>query len=446
MSNFIDRPKYSCALGGAIATLNALPRVVPILHAAPGCGLNLSYAVNGGSGYVGSGYCGGAALSSSNVCEQEIVFGGEARLTEQIEKTVELIDGDLYFVVSGCMVEMIGDDIIGASKSVLTDAAPILAAETGGFRGNSYAGYDIVLQILFKEYVDIKDTKDTHIVNLWGIVPAHDVFWKGNLKILKTIFSKLGIQVNTFFGENETLEDLKNCGNAILNIIVSDTYGIGAAKVFEEVHGTPYITIGLPVGAHGTDIFIDAVSKALNINSAISEKVKEQEKDRHYQYLARLADLYNDYDLQRYSVIVSDSNYAPALTRFVADDLGWLPEVVIITDILNENEQQKVLKRFEGIESDVKPEIIFDTSEASILPYIKKHWTTDHNQKYYENFSSAVILGSSFELDLAKDINTPILCVSYPVTNRVVLNRGYVGYTGALSLVEDLLSTLISTR
>lgn len=446
MSSFIDRPKYSCALGGAIATLNALPGVVPILHAAPGCGLNLSYAVNGGSGYVGSGYCGGTALSSSNVCENEIVFGGEERLTEQIEKTVELVDGELYFVVSGCMVEMIGDDIKNAARNAITDDAIILAAETGGFKGNSYKGYDIVLQELFRSFTTKQKDKDKTVVNLWGIVPAYDVFWKGNLSILKGLFAQLGIIANTFFGEGEKLEALRNCGNAALNIIVSDTYGHGAARVFEEIHGTPWITAGLPIGAHGTDIFIDIVSKALNIDENLAERVKAEEKKLYYQYLSRLSDLYNDYDLQRYAVIISDSNYAPALTRFTADDLGWLPEVVIITDIISDAEKQDVLNRFEGIVSDVSPEIIFDTNEAGILPHIKSRWHTDHNQKYYEAFSPSVILGSSFELDLANDLKSPALSISYPVTNRVVLDRGYAGYEGALSLVEDLFSILISSR
>lgn len=447
MSSIVDRPKYSCALGGAIATLNALPRVVPILHAAPGCGLNLSYAINGGSGYAGSGYCGGAALPSSNVCENEIVFGGEERLIEQIEKTIELIEGDLYFVVSGCMVEMIGDDIRGAVSSVFSeDKAPILAAETGGFKGNSYKGYDIVLQTLFREFVEVKEEKDSKVINLWGLVPAHDVFIKGNLEIFKALFKKLGFKVNTFFGEDESLEQLKNCGDAILNVVVSDTYGIGAADTFQQIHGTPYITVGLPIGAHGTDIFIDEVSKALNIDREISEAVKKEEKHRYYQYLVRLSDLYNDYDLQKYTVIISDSNYAPALTRFVADDLGWLPEVTIITDIMKDDEKEKLLKRFEGIEANVAPTIIFDTNEAAILPHIRERWNIDYNQRYYDNFSSAVVIGSSFEIDLAKDINAPILCLSYPVTNRVVLNRGYVGYAGAMSLIEDLFSALITTR
>jgi nitrogenase molybdenum-iron protein beta chain len=446
MSGVIDRPKYSCALGGAIATLNALPRVVPILHAAPGCGLNLSYAVNGGSAYVGSGYCGGTALPSTNVCEREIVFGGEDRLKEQIEKTVEIVDADLYFVVTACMVEMIGDDVKGVTRDASVGDALVLAAETGGFKGNSYRGYDIVLQTLFREYVEKRDVKDNRVVNLWGIVPAHDVFWKGNLEILKVLLFKLGIKANTFFGENESLDDLKKCGNAALNIIVSDTYGLGAAKVFEEVHSTPYITVGMPIGAHGSDIFIDRVSEALGIDPDLSERVKREENERYFGYMARLSDLYNDYDLQRYTVVVSDSNYAPALTRYAADDLGWLPELVVITDIIDEEKKSDVLKRFDGFLSDVRPEIVFDKNEASILPLIKRHWPDDHNDRFYNSFSPAVILGSSFELDLANDMKAPILCVSYPVTNRVVLTKGYAGYDGGLSLTEDLLGTLISTR
>lgn len=446
MAHIVDRPKYSCALGGAIATLNALPRVVPILHAAPGCGLNLSYAINGGSGYMGSGYCGGTALPSSNICEKEIVFGGEARLAEQIEKTIELVDGDLYFVLSGCMVEMIGDDIISTARGIPVDNAVLLAAETGGFKGNSFKGYDIVLQTLFREYVTVRESKDPRVVNLWGIVPAHDVFWQGNLFHLRNLFARLGFKANTFFGENETLDDLKNCGNASLNIVLSDTYGIGAAEAFREIHGTPYATLGLPIGAHGTDRFIDALADILNIEEGVVSSVKQAEKKSYYQYLARLSDLYNDYDLQRYAVVIADANYGPALSGFVADDLGWLPELAIITDLLGEGEREKVLKRFDETDTGLTPEVVFDPNAGNILPHIKRHWPADRNERYLETLSSTVILGSSFEWDLARDINTPILCVSYPVTNRVVLNRGYACYTGAVSLIEDLLSTLVSLR
>jgi nitrogenase molybdenum-iron protein beta chain len=36
--------------------------------------------------------------------------------------------------------------------------------------------------------------------------------------------------------------------------------------------------------------------------------------------------------------------------------------------------------------------------------------------------------------------------VSYPVGNRIVLNRGYAGYDGILSLIEDLLTVIAAQR
>lgn len=446
MEGFVDRPKYACALGGAIAVLNALPRVVPILHAAPGCGLNLSYAINGGSGYMGSGYCGGAALPSSNVCEQEIVFGGEDRLLEEIEKTILLVDGDLYVVLSACMVDMIGDDVVSTVRRANIGDARVLAAETGGFKGNSYMGYDIVLSTLFREFVELQSEKDSYVVNLFGLVPAHDVFLKGNLANLKSLLAKLGLRVNTFFSEDETLDDLKNCGNAALNIVLSDTYGISSAAVFEEVHGTPYITTGLPIGAHATEVFLNQVAAALEIDAALVNTVNGSERKRYFKLLAQLSDLYNDYDLQRYAVIVADANYAPALAKFVADDLGFLPEVAIINDILPEDEKETVTARFRGSKSGLTPAIIYEVKEAEILPHIKRHWELDHGNKYYNAMTPAVIIGSSFEIDLASDLGLPLLSVSYPITNRVVLTRGYAGYAGGLSLAEDLLSVLITAR
>ncbi|HEY9061811.1 MAG TPA: nitrogenase component 1 [Pseudobacteroides sp.] len=256
MSKFVDRPRYLCALGGAIGTLNALPGVIPILHAAAGCGGNISNALNGGGGYSGSSYCGGQALPSSNVYENEIVFGGEARLEEQIENTLKVIDGELYFVVTGCMVEMIGDDTASVVKRFNRSNKTVLSSDTGGFKGNSYKGYDLVLETLFRDYVEKSDEKEPGTVNLFGIVPVQDVFWKGNLNELKRIISKLGLKVNTFFGSNETLDNLKNAAKASLNIVVSDTFGSDAAKVFEEVHNVPYINAPLPIGAKATSEFV----------------------------------------------------------------------------------------------------------------------------------------------------------------------------------------------
>jgi len=239
---------------------------------------------------------------------------------------------------------------------------------------------------------------------------------------------------------------LKNAGEAVLNIVTSDTVGVEAAEVFQQVHGVPYITVPFPIGPHGTERFLRSIGDALKVKSKSVSRVIDEEKERFYYYLERLADIYNDVDLQRYAVIVADSNYSQALTRFLADDLGWLPEVVVITDILNAEQKDRVLKNFDNYESQVRPEVFFDTDTSGVGKHISSHWPKSRGQRYYDSFSPAFLLGSAFDRDVSEKLGIPHLSVSYPISNRIVLDRAYAGYSGALTLTEDILGSLVGSR
>jgi len=446
MSNFIERPRFSCALGGAIALLRAIPRAIPIIHSSAGCGQNLYMATNSGGGYLGGGYCGGNALPSSNVVESDVVFGGEERLREQIRTTLEVMDGDIYVVMTGCMVEMIGDDLDAVVSEFKEEGKPVIGVHTPSFRGNSYAGYDILFSGLVREYITKQKEKKANKVNVLGIIPAFDVFWEGNLKEIKRLLARLGLEVNTFFGEGETLEDIKNAGNASLNIVISEVYGEQTARVFEEVHGIPFINTELPIGAHATEDFLNKVSKKLNIGKQVTDAVIKDEKKLFYSYLERLADIYNDADLQRYAIVVGDYNYAPAITKFLSDELGWLPELTVVTDSPEDSLKEKILSSLDNMKSGLKANVKFDTNTASVKKYISSIWPRNHNDRYYDSMTPAYIIGSAFERDLAAELNSPLLTAAYPVTNRIVLNKAYAGINGGLSLTEDILSTLIAGR
>jgi nitrogenase molybdenum-iron protein beta chain len=88
MSKFIDRPRYACALGGALATLRAIPRAIPIIHASAGCGHNLQNAINPGAGYLGGGYAADGP-APHKVAERDIVFGGENGFPRADQKPLE---------------------------------------------------------------------------------------------------------------------------------------------------------------------------------------------------------------------------------------------------------------------------------------------------------------------------------------------------------------------
>jgi nitrogenase molybdenum-iron protein beta chain len=446
LSKFVDRPRYTCALGGALFTLRALPRTIPIIHASAGCGFNIQNAGNPGAGYLGGGYCGGAAWSSSNVVEREIVFGGNDRLGEQIKTTLELMDGDLYVVVTGCMVEMIGDDVKAVTAEFADCDVPVVAIPTPSFKGNSYDGYDMVLEGLFRFYMKRGLEKCADTVNLLGLVPGQDAFYKGNLAEIKRLLEKLGLRVNTFFGEGETLENLRNASEASLNIVLSNAYGVKPAQAFKEIHGTPYISLPLPIGAAQTEEFLKTVAEVLHISRDIADEIIRHEEARYYDYLERVADIYNDIDLQRYAVVVGDLNYAPAVSRFLADELGWLPRLAVVTDFVDDRQTETISDRFQNWESGIAPLVKFDTDTSSIQRYLPQAWKQSENERYYDSFSPTVLIGSVFERDLAAKYGFPLLALSFPVTNRVILNQTYAGYNGGLALASDLLSVLVAGR
>lgn len=446
MRNFIERPRYSCALGGALATAGALPDTIPIMHAASGCAGNFAWAQSGGSGLQVGGYCGGLTVPGSNVQESEVVFGGAERLQEQIRSTFEVMDGKLYLVLTSCVTEMIGDDVRAAIAELTSPERPVIAAETAGFRGNSYFGYDAVLQSLFRDFVEKGGTKVKNRVNLWGIAPTFDVFWRGNIEVLSSLLSRLGLEVNTFFGSSDSLDRIRTSSSAVLNIIVSDVYGVEAARLFEEEHATPFITLPLPIGPSGTDSFLRKVGEALSIRDSLVSGIIERENADYYRYLDPLTDAYNDFDMQRYAVVVGDCNYAYGLTRFLSDDLGWIPELAVCTDEPKAEFATILAERFTTLESGLRPAFVFETDTSEIVRHLSERWPGPSGQRYYNAFSPAFVVGSSLDRDLAASIGAAHLSVSFPVVNRAVLDRSYAGYRGGLHLVEDLLGAIVGGR
>lgn len=444
MANFIDRAKFSCALGGALTTIAGLPKAVPIVHASGGCAAALSNTYNLASGYRGTGYCGGSMIPTSNVTENNIVFGGEKRLEEQIEETIKAIDADLYIVVTGCQVEIIGDDAVGISGKFREEN--VIGASTPGFLGNTFKGYDAVLNAIIKEVIESSSDKEDKTVNLFGVVPGHDVFYRGNLEELRRLLGLIGIKANTFFGEKESIETIKSYAKASLNVVLSTQAGVLPAITFEDLHHVPYVLEDIPIGPSGTEKFLRNIGRLLQVEEKVIEEVIEQEKKTYYSYLERIVDIYSDIDFQRYAIVVADSYYAYSLTRFLANDLGWIPHLVSINDISEIKDQEEYYKKFADITSETTPFVYFRENAGDVIKDIRNSWRKNNNQKYYDSLSPAFVVGSGIERSLAEKLGAGFLAVAFPVSNRVVLNKTYVGFFGGISLVEDLISSLVSAR
>lgn len=446
MADFIERPRFSCALAGAMTTVTAIPRAIPILHAAPGCAGNATWTQLGGGGLQTGGYCGTLTVPSSNVQEAEVVFGGMDRLREQLRHTFEVMDGDLFVVITGCVPAMIGDDVAQVVREFNAERRPVLLTETGGFKGNSYVGYDQVLQTLFRDYLERSDEKQKKSVNLWGIPPYWDPFWRGNLAGARALLEKLGLRVNTFFTHRDSLSRIKRAASASLNVVLSDVYGLEAARLFEELHGTPFVSTPLPIGPTASAEFLRDIGGRLGLPSGKIQGAIASEQKRYYFHLQTLTDAYSDMDLQRYAVVVGDANYAGSLPRFLVEDLGWLCEFVVHTDPLSPEQQSRLRARQETIASDLRPRVEFHTDTSEVQKLIASQRPNGDGARYHDSLSPAFVIGSSLDRPLATALGAGHLSVSFPVANRAILDRGYAGFDGGLRLTEDLLTTLVASR
>ena len=456
--SYIERPRYFCSFGGALSTLEALPQTIPIMHAASGCAGSIAWGQNGGSGLQVGGYCGGLAVPSSNVGEREVIFGGNERLAEEIRNSLKVMDGRLFVVLTSCVTEIIGDDIgavVSEIQPELDSKTSLIFARTGGFKGNSYYGYDLVMQALVEQFVENPAkpaetnpaSPQAASVNILGIVPYMDSFWRGNLEGIRRLLELAGIKVNTFFTSSDTLEDTRLSGVAALNIVVSDVYGIEAAESYKRKFGIPYISASLPVGPTASAELLRKTAQALSLKCDV-ESIIETQKKRYYGFLEPLVDLYHDADLQRYAVVIGDVNYAVGITRFLLDDLGWLPALVQFTELLTPEQQTALTEKLHSSKYSAQwqPDIIFDTNPSDARRYLASKYPRRETDLYIDSLSPTFVIGSSLERDLAITLGAPHLSVSFPVSNRAVLNRSYTGFDGGLTLTEDLLSAIVAGR
>ena len=55
-----------------------------------------------------------------------------------------------------------------------------------------------------------------------------------------------------------------------------------------------------------------------------------------------------------------------------------------------------------------------------------------------------IVFGTSWDKDIAKELRGYKLSIGLPITDRLVLDRGYAGYRGGLRLIEDMYAAVLA--
>ncbi len=436
MSDYIQNPKYSCALG-AQQTVIAIPKGVPIVHAGPGCSVKISGFFDRGQGYAG-----GNTVPCTNASSEDVVFGGSNKLEKLIESTFKILDGDIYVVLTGCTSDVIGDDIASVVKDFQEDGKPVVYVETGGFKSNNYVSHSRVVNAVIDQYVDRfyeKREKTAGLVNVFASIPDQDPYWEGNLEELKRILEGIGLNVNILFGaKSKGVEEWKTIPDAEFNLVVSSWAGLEIAEHLEKKYGTPYLHFPyFPIGGQQTVSFLNQITAFTGIGRERADRFIQEEEDRFYAYLEKMADFILEfkYGLPRKYYIVLDASYAVGLSKFLLNELGILPGKIYITDGTPEQYRDGIEEEFRNISEYRQAAVEFETDGGRIIEEIRAD----------ERRSRTIVLGTAWESPLAKEINADFLIVGVPLTYKLVLNSAYVGFNGGLHIMEEIYNGVLHT-
>lgn len=419
-----EAPRYSCALGGAYVTALAVTHTAPILHSGAGCGLGQQFGQNYAGGMNAAGRHGNTSTPCSCLVEEHVVFGGEEKLRELIASTLKVVKADLFAVISGCVPSLIGDDVAAVVKE-FKGQTNIIHVQTAGFLGNSYLGYEHFFEAVVDQLL-APLPKQKKLVNIFGIVPSQHIQWKGHLRVLRALLGKIGVEANIIFTEKDGLAVLKKIPAAELNLVFSPWLGLKVVEKLKEKFETPYEVIPfVPVGPQDTTSFLRQIGELLHIPKKTIEAVVKPEEWDAYNTAEYFGDLLVIGLPNAYFGVIADSGTAIGLTRYGTNEIGLLPELVIVSDNPPEESREKITRLLtEGLASSIKPKVIFETDSHKIKLILQKH-------------TLQLLLGSSLEKHLPKG-DAGFLSVSFPTFDRIVLDRSYAGYRGGLNFIEDV--------
>jgi nitrogenase molybdenum-iron protein beta chain len=427
VSDILENPHGNCSLGGANATLSAIKGALQLYHSGPGCALQTCAGEAGQSGGRSPSTATSISIPCTNMIERDVILGGLNKLDTHVAGALEIYEAQTLFILTGCTAGITGEDVESVAKKYRDNGQNVYAVNCAGFLGESYRGYEIAFKALLDNIVDpAPPKKDPDLVNLFGIMPFHDLFWEGNFEEITRLLNKLGLRVNTFFSHRQGLEHVRSSSSASLNIVLSPWLLKSASHEYETRFGIPTLRIPyLPIGALDTAEFLRSVAKATG-RTQRAEDVIEEEEEYFYHYLAS-----GGPQAWRKFAVVGEAANVVGLTRFLANECSLTPLISIITDaVFRPLDKQLIVDTVSKLDYAKAPEVVFTGDQ----------WEINRNIERFPDLT--LMVGSTNEREIAIKMRLHFVAASYPNSERMVYNRTIAGYRGALTFLEDLYTNL----
>jgi len=225
--------------------------IVNLVHGPIGCSFyawltrrNQTDAGETGDNYIPYAF-------STDMQEQDIIFGGEKKLTAAIQEAYDLFHPKSIAVFATCPVGLIGDDIHTVTRLMKEKFGDcnVYAFSCEGYKGVSQsAGHHIANNQVFRHIVGENDEvkPGKFKINLLG---EYNI--GGDGFEIDRIFNKCGITCISTFSGNSTYDQFASAHTADLNAVMCHRSINYVADMLETKYGIPWVKVNF-IGAEST--------------------------------------------------------------------------------------------------------------------------------------------------------------------------------------------------
>lgn len=400
----------ACVYCGARVVLNPVTDAIHLVHGPIGCA-SYTWDIRGS---LSSGEELYRNSFSTDLKEQDVIFGGEKKLAKAIDELVAKYPSPVVFVYSTCIVGVIGDDLEAICKSASKKhGIEVLPVQSSGFIGNKSAGYraacDTLLRLISPK--ESQARKKHHSINYLG-----DFNLAGEAWIIRNYLDEMGVDVNVVFTGDSSYAELKTAARASLNIIQCAGSMAYLAEKMEQLYDIPYMRISF-VGLEDTVDSLRRIALALGDHGmmAKAEALIERETARVEPVLAAYRKIFQG---KKAAIYVGGGFKAISLIKQFRE-IGI--EVVMIGTQTGQREEYETIH--ELVEEGT---IILDDANPAEL------------ERFMVGQGANILVGGVKERPLAYKLG--VCFIDHNHDRKHPLS----GFTGAVNFAQEVYSTLCS--
>ncbi|MFC0239215.1 nitrogenase iron-molybdenum cofactor biosynthesis protein NifE [Rhodopseudomonas telluris] len=223
-----------CAFDGAKIALQPIVDVAHLVHgpiACEGSSWDNRGTKSSGSKLYRTGF-------TTDMGENDVIFGGEKRLFRSIKEIIEKYDPPAVFVYQTCVPAMMGDDIVAVCKVAAEKfgkpCVPIISPGFVGPKnlGNKLAGEAMLDYVIGTQEPEFTTPYDINIIGEYNVA--------GELWQVKPLLDELGIRILSCLSGDARYHEVAQSHRARAAMMVCSTAMINVARKMEERYGIPY--------------------------------------------------------------------------------------------------------------------------------------------------------------------------------------------------------------